>query len=550
MRSKTVAIAVSVLLLVMMLAVACDPGGEEEVKASVLTIAWGEETTSLNPFFAKTESDYQYLGFIYEPLCMPLKDGTIGPWIANSWNFDEDEVAWTFLLDEKALWSDGEPVTARDVKFTFDTTYANDYLLGISTKPMVKEIVVEDEKTVVFKLHMPSPGFLYLAGSTWIVPEHIFAEVDNLDEYQNPEPIGSGPYLFKELKRGSHIHLLRNEKYWNGNPKIEEILIRDFGGPENAVMPLLKGDVDIVPELSGHETLISKLLKDENVTVAIDDWPNIWYVAPNYRKYPLDQVDVRRAIDLAIDKDKLIDNCLLGYAELPLMGYFPPSNTKWANADAVWKGLNVDREERLEKANKLLDDLGFKMGGDGVRVTDKGSRMEFSIMCIAQYPSYVRACEAIKLSLEDIGISLNVEVKDAGTLFGGIVFSSEGSEKWDLLLHGSVVDPDPDDMVSEWAPEGEDAYFNANAFGWRDETIQGILRDSVREADDEKRVQMIKEAQQMFADELVVITLGHRNHAGAYREDKFTGWNPVDIQYGLMIHPLTSLQNIISLSPR
>lgn len=558
MKAKVYILVICLFIVMGTLLTACsktsgtDPktSTEQPTKKSVLTIAFPEQLATLNPFMMKNENDYAYLGYIYEPLCMPLKDGTIQPWIAKSWSYNKDEISWTFKLDERAKWSDGNPVTADDVKYTFETTFTNDFYLGIAVKSLVKEIVVIDAKSVSFKLNQPSPGFLVKAAGTLIVPKHILSKIADLKTFQNPQPIGSGPFLFKEYKQKSHIGLVKNVNYWQGSPKIDEVLVRDFGGPENNVLPFLKGDIDILPEMSGQETLIPQLLSSKDTKVQTDKWPSTWYIAPNYRKYPLDKQEVRKAMDIALDKKELIDVALGGYAELPLMGYFPPINTKWADASLTWRGLTMTQVQRINEANAILDGLGFKKGADGIRVTDKGTKMAFSLMCLADYPSYIRAAEMISRYYGAIGIKINIEVKDANTLFGDIVFNSKGAEKWDLLLHGSTINPDPIDVANEYAPDTTDAWFNANAFGWKDPEIQGLYKVSKVEMDEQKRMEEVKQAEKLFADRLVVLTIGHRNHVSAYRTDEFTGWTPTNVSYGSMIHPLLSIQNLLALSPK
>lgn len=553
MRSKVLALVICFFLMGTL--TGCGNSSEtkstgQKTKKSVLTIAFSEQMASLNPFMVKNENEYAYLGYIYEPLGMPMKDGTVQPWLAKSWEYNKDEVSWTFKLDERAKWSDDVPVTADDVKYTFETSYANEFNLGTDVKALIKEITVIDDKTVSFKLAQASPGFLVKAAGTLIVPKHILSKVADLKTFQNPQPIGSGPFLFKEYKQKSHIDLVKNPNYWQGAPKIDEVLVRDFGGPENYVLPFLKGEIDILPEMSGQETLIPKLLASKDIKVQIDQWPSTWYIAPNHRKYPLDQLEVRKAMDIALDKQELIDVSLGGYAELPLMGYFPPINTKWADSSLTWRGLSMTQAQRVSEANSILDGLGFKKGPDGVRVTDKGTKMEYSLMCLSIYPSYVRAADMISRYYSAIGIKINVETKDPNTLFGDIVFNSKGGDKWELLLHGSTINPDPIDVAGEYAPDSTDAWYNANAFGWKDPEIQGLYKASKVEMDEQKRLEQVKQAQKLFADRLVVLTIGHRNHVGTYRTDKFTGWNPTNISYGSMIHPLMSIQNVLALTPK
>lgn len=94
----------------------------------------------LNPWIARDQGDYQNLGMMYEPFAMPMMDGTVKPWIAKSWEYKPDQSAWIYHLDERAKWSDGQPLTSDDVKYTFETAFKYDLPLGATVKPFVKSI--------------------------------------------------------------------------------------------------------------------------------------------------------------------------------------------------------------------------------------------------------------------------------------------------------------------------------------------------------------------------------------------------------------------------
>ena len=178
------------------------------------------------------------------------------------------------------------------------------------------------------------------------------------------------------------------------------------------------------------------------------------------------------------------------------------------------EGQGASAEDRVKQANDILDAAGYKADGDGTRVAPDGTKLEFTIRCIT-YPSYVRTSELIKEDLAKIGIKIGVEVSDPETLYGGIIYSEDGGDKWDLLVHGSTMTPDPDNMAREWAPDTPTPWDNATAFGFSDPELQPLLQASRREMDDAKRVEQIMQAQQMFADKLVVVSLAHRAHPAA-----------------------------------
>ena len=517
---------------------------------STLHIGWSEgPQAGMNPFLARSEGDYLFLGLIYEPLAMPYMDGSVKPWIAKSWTYDASAMTWTFELDSRARWSDGKPITANDVKFTFETAYQYKFPLGSPTQGFVESISTRGDYTVIFKMKKPFAAFLPLAGGTLIMPEHIWSNVGKIDLYKNTNPVGSGPYLYKQFQPRSHILLTKNANYWKSDIKVDRVIIRIYQNLEAEVVALKKGELDVMPDLGGSESLIPVLLKDGQVNTLIEKWPHILYLAPNHRIPPIGNKQFRKAIDIALDKELILKTALAGYGELPLMGYVPPLVTKWANTDVSWRGLNMTGEQRIQEANAILDNLRYKRGDDDVRVTPDGKRLAFTVRCIT-YPSYIRTAGIVKDNLKKIGIEMDVKVSDPETLYGGLVYSGKRPNGWEFMVHGSTMQPDPDHFAKEFAPDPPNPWDNSVAFGWVNQEIQSLLQQSRAEMDEGKRQDMIQKVQKLFADELPVITLGHRFHLSAHRTDKFTGWNPAKIVYGGMNFPLGSIVNIISLSPR
>jgi len=518
-------------------------------KKNVVRIAWNETPqVGMNPFPARKAGDYIFLNLIYEPLCMPMMDGTVRPWIAKSWDYNEEEDTWTFHLDERAKWSDGKPLTAKDVKFTFETLYKYKFPMGATTKAFVESVQAVDDHTVRFKMKSPFAAFVPTAGGTLIMPEHIWSKIDKIDLNQNANPVGSGPFLFKTFKPRAFLHLVKDDDYWRGPVHIDEVVIQVYLNAEAQIVALKKGEIDIQPGMSAY-SLLQPLIDDPNVEVLIDRTPYNFYIAPNHRIYPINLKEFRKAIDLAVDRKTITEVAMAGYAELPLMGYVAPVVTKWVNNKCVWRGLNMTEEARMREANAILDGLGFKRGKEGVRETKEGKKLEFRVRVVTS-PSYIRACEIIKENLAQIGIKLNIRVTEPKSLYGAFIYSGKHQEDWDLFVHGSFMNPDPDHLARVWAPEPPHKWANAVAFGWVNDDIQTLLKQSRREVDEEKRKALLLKAQERFGDELVVITLAHRYNAAAHRTDKYTGWNKELIFYGAMYHPLAGLQNLTSLRPK
>jgi ABC-type transport system substrate-binding protein len=180
--------------------------------------------------------------------------------------------------------------------------------------------------------------------------------------------------------------------------------------------------------------------------------------------------------------------------------------------------------DRFKAANKILDGLGWKKGSDGIRATDKGEKLEFSVKC-ANDPTFIRAAEMIVNNWEKIGVKCKVEAHERRTLYPGIVYNGKDTKDWTFMLHRSVLRGDPDHFAREYAPETESFWPNANAFGWVHPEAQGLLKASRREMNESKRIQMIMKVQELFADDLTVLSIAHKHMGYAYRSDRFKNTN-------------------------
>lgn len=551
-----------VIVLAISLVLSGCPATAPAEKAILRTSWYSGSPTGLNPFLAAEESAYIFLTPIYEPLCMPLMDGTVQPWIATDWEYNAASMTWTFHLDERAHWSDGEPLTAEDVKFTFETAWENDLTIGGKTKPYIDSIQVIDEHTVAFKMKSLWASMVFMTGAMLIMPKHIWSEVDDVTEYENLEPVGSGPFLVEKWEPRSYIHLVKDPKYWRGPAHIDELIIRVYTEATAQILALQRGEIDIIPDLVGSEAVIDKLRDAPDLKVHVAKFNNIWYWACNMRIYPLHLKEVRQAMSLVVDRQEVIDRAMSGYAGMPLMGYFAPSVEKWANPSLTWPGLDMSQEERVSEANAILDGLGFMPGADGIRVTDRGERMSFEFNVPSVYPSYIRAVEMVKGYCEEIGIEILVMTRDISTLYSGMVFSMEQPLSWDMVIGAATPLPEPSDFVSRWATE-KGAWSFARVFGFEDESdevqeevvkeeferFKSLAMQSDKTMDESERWELLQEAQELFADNLYNITMGHRFGAMAHRIDKFTGWNLAEVAYEDMRYPLNSLQNLLSVRP-
>jgi len=516
------------MVLVLTMVMAFSTMNTAEAKEKYVVAWYADPQAGMNPFNARAHSDYIFIPWIYEPLLIQAWTGENIPWLAKSWEYNAANMEWVFHLDQRARWSDGKPLTAEDVKFTFDIAYKHNTIMGNPTKKHVDAIRVIDKHTVAFKLNESLAAFPATVGQGFIVPKHLWSNVEDVSKYDNPKPLGSGPFKFKEFKPRSFLALEKNELYWQGPSDIDELVVRVFANMQAEIVALKKGEVDFMPDLAGAENLVKSLEKDKNIKVHMEMTNNILYVAPNYRREPMKNKQFRHALDYAAPKEKIVNIALAGYGNLPLMGYFSPVVKKWVDTSLTWEPLKMEEAERIKKANEILDGLGWKKGPDGIRVTDTGVKLHYSIKCMND-PAFIRTAEMVKANWAKIGVKIDVQVHDRRTLYGGIVFGGKSTKDWDFLLHRSVVRPDPDHLAREYAPEPPQSWYNATAFAWENDEMQTILKESRREMDEAKRIAMIKKFQKLFAEEMVVVSLAHKHMGYAYRTDRFVNTNKEDV---------------------
>ena len=275
----------------------------------------------------------------------------------------------TLKLRDDLVWSDGEPLTAEDFKFTYEMTI-NPANTVASTYPydLVQSLETPDERTVVLTFNEPFAPWL---GLLWhgILPAHILQPVFEADgtidnaEWNRAPTVGCGPYVFQEWESGSFARFVANENYWLGKPKIDEIFIRFVPDDASQIAALKAGDGDLgtffaYPDVPGLEQAGIEILK------VYSGYNEVWYflLRPDKGHPALQDVRVRQAIALAFDRFSLVEDLLLGLTK--------PAVSMWDNMPYVDPTLEPWPYDP-ERAKQLLDEAGWiDTNGDGVRDKD------------------------------------------------------------------------------------------------------------------------------------------------------------------------------------
>ena len=339
--------------------------------------------------------------------------------LATDYQVSEDGLTWTFTIREDVKFSDGEPLTAADVAFTFDTALAS--ANSEADLSMLERVEAPDDKTVVFHLTKPYNAFLYTLAVFGIVPEHCY-EAGAYGE----NPIGSGRYLLKQWDRGQQVILEANPDYYGKAPNIKTVIIL-FMEEDAALAAAKAGEVDIAytsatyseEQVDGYELLACKSVDSRGISLPTKPSGNSVTVEGDMVYEGGNDVTcdlaIRQAMSYGLDRQAMIDNVLNGYGQV---AYSVSDNMPWSSED-----MKAPYDE--QKAKQLLADGGWKDSDEDGILEKNGTAASFTVY----YPSTDSVRQALTAEFSNQMRKLGIEV-----LY-------EGLGNWDELYLKMYSDP-------------------------------------------------------------------------------------------------------------
>jgi peptide/nickel transport system substrate-binding protein len=287
------------------------------------------------------------------------------PELAESWTVSEDGRAITFRLRE-ASWSDGSPIRASDVRFTWKAQTSPEVAWSLVTsKDHITDVEVIDDRTVTFRFDRVYPYQMEDANQGGIVPEHIFGAIP-FDEWRSHDwstvRVASGPFLLEDHRPGEEFTLVRNPLYYHeGLPRLDRVVVRVVPDAGNLLTQLLSGAVDYMENIPPWEA--DRVNSSDGMTLVAFDVPRFDYLGWNGARTPFDDPVIRRALTLAIDRESLVDEMLYGFGRVstgPVLSY------TWG-ADRAIEPWPYSSDEAL----RLLESRGYRRReADGVLERD------------------------------------------------------------------------------------------------------------------------------------------------------------------------------------
>lgn len=446
----------------------------------------------------------------------------------------KDGKVLTFKLKKDLKWSDGSAINADDVAFSFEMIKdkGNNMLQGGNIAGTLEKVEKVDDLTVKLTFNAAQPYPENIGGPTnfFLLPSKVLKPVydkdktlEKADWNLNPK-VFSGPYTMKEWKRGESMTFTANPNYAGGKPKIETLEIRFFAAPEPSYQALAAGQIDWIPNLqSADSKQISDLTKDVTFYQLNGSYQE--FLVFNVRKadqpragHPaLQDVNVRKAIRLAVDREKLVKDALFGLASVTDSLY--DSVKDYVSPDV--KFVKADKAA----AEKLLDDAGWKKGADGIRAKDG---VKFELRYVTTTAAQRKANQAIiQQQLGDVGIKVVLENKPATEFFGA--FANGGTlaiGEFDLgEFANNTVTTNPvagqaralmcEELVSEKKPGGQ------NNGGYCNPKMDEAVKKAETSLDKKDALDAVKTIQKLMYDDVMQFTLYNRDDIYAYATSRF-----------------------------
>jgi len=403
------------------------------------------------------------------------------PALAESWEYLEDENAYSFELQEGVTWHDGEPFDASDVVFSVD--YFQDHPYQWVDSGIIESAEATGDNGVKLYLSEPYAPFMDLVACTLpILPEHIWDGVADPASFSDDEAlVGTGPFRLADYNKaqGTYLYEARDD-YYQGAPGVGRIIFVKMTD-QTAPAGLTQGSVDaasVPPEATSQ-------LEDEGLEIieGAHDWNAKLMI--NHQKEPFSDPEFRRALAYAIDREALVDVTQRGEALAGNPGLVPP-DSDWYNPDVEQYEYDPDL------ARDMIIDLGLEGEEVEILVAERGT---------VGWPGS-RVAELVEQQLEKAGLVVTLRSLDGATLDTKVL-------AWDfdlaLLGHGGLgADPDYLRRMTLDETLNSVQYYD-------DDDLADLLEEQQRETDEDDRADMIDQAQSLYAEDLPAITLYYPN---------------------------------------
>jgi peptide/nickel transport system substrate-binding protein len=507
----------------------------------VIKAGTDQDLQVLNPWNSVVVADFEVFTLNYDLLVNFGQDLEPVPGFATSWT--QDGTKWTFKIRPDMQWSDGEPATSEDARYTYqlvidaaakseaseDGFYLGQgYLEPYLTNAGITAVSAPDPETLVVETEFENT--LLLQAYVPILPKHIWS-THSIEEIANaadvtpftnePPVVGTGPYQAVEWEPGNFIRFARNPNYWGEEGAADEVIIQHFGSADTMVQALKTGEIDYVRGVLADQF---DELKDDPDIATVEGIANgytelSFNTGGNKEGYggstsALADVAFRDALGYAIDQEALVEATLGGYGTAGST-IIPPFHTRWHVPPANPRRFDI------EEAKKRLDAAGYALDSAGKRLDKDGKVINLRLTWPDSEPENATNAEFLVEWFGDLGIDVDAAVTAEGTLIDDVTGPPNGPANYDIYMWGWVGDPDPTSLLNFFRTEeiggSSDSYYSNPEY-------DRLFLEQRAESDTAKRKELLTQIQELVYAEAPYHILYYDAELHAYRTDKFGGW--------------------------
>ncbi|CAH1194232.1 Oligopeptide-binding protein AppA [Paenibacillus auburnensis] len=480
-------------------------------RTDTIIVGLTDPSGAFTPYFQESGYDGNVSSLLYASLVTVDEKGVPAPELAESWDVSEDQLTYTFHLHKDLKFSDGSPLTADDVAFTWTIQYDKAYDGGSSLPTLnvkggqaykegkattIEGIKVIDPQTISVTLEKPNATALVVLGSNvlskaYYGKDYKFGQLEYIKKLHE-KPLGDGPYKLEKFIPGQEVRLVANENYFKGKPKTEHFIYKTSEG--DVWQFLETGEVDYA-SFSATDENIEKLKALGYVNILPYTPSTYGYMQVNLKHEQLKDKLVRQALMYGLDRQSIYVDATQGAGAI---ANIPASPISWAYTE---EGINPYKYDP-EKAKQLLDEAGWAVGANGIREKDG---KPFSIHYLGSKSKNTDIFIAVaKENFAALGIDFQPEVFAD---FNSLVSKVEGGD-YDLVSFSTSMLTDPADGFMQ--------FFDGEITDYENPKFLELYNKALATSDIEERKAVYKELYQLFNDELPILFTSYKKTVYAY----------------------------------
>ena len=463
---------------------------------SNLVAAYDQEPPSLNPFTSDALATNDMVQPVLDKPYEIQPDLSYAPQLAEGEPevVSEDPFTIEYTLKEGLTWSDGEPLTSADARYTFDQIMNPDnQIITREGWDQIESFETPDERTVRMVFSEPYSQWRSLLGGDdgFIIPEHVY-EGQDFNTAMNDEIVGSGPFVFEEYRRGESLTVSRNENYWGEAPALDSATFRFIPDTNSNIAALQAGEVSFIrpaPDVG----LFERLEGIEGATTETANGTQWEHLAFNTEA--VDNQQLRQAVAYGINRQQIIDEILQGQKVPPLQSVVVPEQERFYKPS--WERYSYDPD----RARQLVEEA-VAAGADPTITftTTSGNALRETLQ------------EIVQQQLGDVGITVEIANQSAEQLFGETTLNGD----FEAAEFAWIAVPEPDLTTlfgqNNLPPDGQNYYRYENA------EVTELLEEYDRTIDEERQGELVQQATDIMAEDVPLIPLYQRPEVYSYSE--------------------------------